>query len=603
MPIAAPLRAGASSIATLLLLAGCATSTPNNIPAAKAAATSPPPSNVVVAQDTAPAKPQHEDDSEAEADTATYPAQSMTRQFLLGALVGDIAAQRGQAKLGASAWLELAKNNPDPRVARRALEIAYAAGLAESALAAADIWLRLEPDSLIARQTRLALLVRNGNLSAVKAELVALFGIRRNEVAQMFLDLPTLWTPKTDKVAIWELTAELTSLYLDLPEAHFASAVAARNAGKLDAATKSLDEALRLKPEWPTAIVYRAAMLQAQSPKSAIDYLRSVALSQPRSRDIRAVLARELSSQEQHAEAQRHYAELSREYPDVLDYMLGEALSAIETRAFADAERALERALATKPKETGGIYYYLGMLAEDQWQFAKAQTYYSKVDLEAYRNQAQIRLARVLAKMGNERGALDALQQIPAATPLEGLSKVQLEGQIWRELNNLPRAKQVLNQGMETFANNTDLLYDRALVYEAEGDITQAERDLRSYLDKHPDSTMALNALGYTLVNRTERFEEAEVLLKKALEAEPNNPVIIDSFGWLEFRRGRIDEAVKWLARAFAALPDPEVAAHYGEALWRAGRRDEARKVWEQGRKLAPQHAVLEETISRLMRR
>jgi len=264
------------------------------------------------------------------------------------------------------------------------------------------------------------------------------------------------------------------------------------------------------------------------------------------------------------------------------------------------AENALRRALASNPPEPGAIYYYLGVTAEEQLKPEQAAASYRNVTGEEYRVSARTRLARVLARQGDQKGALEAVALLPTSTETETISRIQLEAQVWRELKDLTRARQTLDRGLKQFADQPDLLYDRSLIYETTGLIKEAEQDLRRYLAKNPDSATGLNALGYTLANRTERFDEAETLIRKALDKEPDNPVIVDSFGWLQFRRGNLDEAVKWLGRAFTELPDPEVAAHYGEALWKSGKQDEAKKIWAEGSRLDPKHEVLIETVRRL---
>ena len=148
--------------------------------------------------------------------------------------------------------------------------------------------------------------------------------------------------------------------------------------------------------------------------------------------------------------------------------------------------------------------------------------------------------------------------------------------------------------------DDTRLLYARALLNDDLNHVDAAVRDLRRLLELKPNDADALNALGYTLADRTENQKEALSLIEKALVLKPDEPAILDSLGWVQYRLGRMDEAVIHLRTAFAKQPDAEIAAHLGEVLWVSGDKDEAKKVWEQGRKKDAQNKVLLDTIKRL---
>src|SRR4029078_5016899 len=157
-------------------------------------------------------------------------------------------------------------------------------------------------------------------------------------------------------------------------------------------------------------------------------------------------------------------------------------------------------------------------------------------------------------------------------------------------------------RGLEALPDQRKLLYARALLHEQMDQLEAAEKDLRRVVELDPEDADALNALGYTLADRTDRYDEALGFIEQALKKKPDEPAIVDSFGWVQFRMGRRDEAVKQLSHSFELKPDPEIAAHLGEALWASGRKDEARKVWAEGRKLDPDNVLLAETIERLSR-
>ncbi|QDQ26436.1 tetratricopeptide repeat protein [Chitinimonas arctica] len=570
------------------LLAGCAT---------------PPAANTENAAPTAPARAPAISEKPVESvvirEDAKYPKQELSRELLFGILLGDFAALHGDKALAADTWLELARRTRDPRAAKRAVEMGFVAGKAEHALMASKYWRELEPDSLPARQMELSVLARVGKLAETEAALANWMKDRPQDVPGILMQAHTLWSPQADKQAILALMKRLAARHPQLPEASLAIALAANRAGDGAAALAAADNAIRLKPDWEAAILYRAALTEA-NPAVTVQYLQTATQRLPKSREIQAALARALTDAKRYADSRRIYMGLAQTYPDEVEYLVGHALATMQLRNYAEAEAPLTRALELGVSKPAVLHYYLGMVSEEQGKLTAAREHYLQVSDNEQSVPAAVRLARIEAKLGNREAALATLERLPQITPSDQVARVQLEAQIWRELKDLGRARATLDAGIGKHADNADLLYDRSLVFDQLGDLQAAEKDLRQYLVLKPDSPIGLNALGYTLANRTQRFEEAESLLRKALNQEPDNPVIIDSMGWLQYRRGNLEEAAKWLNRAFTTLPDPEIAAHYGEVLWQAGKHKEARKIWAEGKKLDPAHEVLSETMQRL---
>ena len=123
---------------------------------------------------------------------------------------------------------------------------------------------------------------------------------------------------------------------------------------------------------------------------------------------------------------------------------------------------------------------------------------------------------------------------------------------------------------------------------------------MREVMSAKPDFHAAYNALGYALAERNIRLDEARQLISKALEFAPNDPFILDSMAWLEFRSGNTKTAAKLLQNALKSRPDAEIAAHLGEVLWKMGDEAQASTVWEQGLTINPKNETLLETIQRL---
>ena len=164
----------------------------------------------------------------------------------------------------------------------------------------------------------------------------------------------------------------------------------------------------------------------------------------------------------------------------------------------------------------------------------------------------------------------------------------------------LQDSRVTLDAGVKAFPESNSLRYARAMLADQQGEVDLMESDLRAILAGDPDNATALNALGYTLTNRTQRYDEAYALISRALALEPDEPAILDSMGWVLFRKGRLDESLQYLNRAYAAFPDPEVAAHLGEVLWTMGRTEQALRIWRDALAQSPDHDVIMGTLRRL---
>ena len=226
-------------------------------------------------------------------------------------------------------------------------------------------------------------------------------------------------------------------------------------------------------------------------------------------------------------------------------------------------------------------YYYLGQIAEISDDLGEALSSYVKVDRGEYFLNAQIRIAVILARLGDIDKAREHLQSLRSKDPAQSTRIYRAEAEILSRHDRLEDSLSVYDHAIEERPDNVDLLYARAMLAEKLDRLDILERDLRTILTNDPDNADALNALGFTLADRTNRYDEALKLLERALELKPDDYYVIDSMGWVLYRMGRLEEAVEFLQRAFMLSNDPEVAAHLGEVLWVMGRKDAARKIWD----------------------
>ncbi len=264
------------------------------------------------------------------------------------------------------------------------------------------------------------------------------------------------------------------------------------------------------------------------------------------------------------------------------------------------AEVYFNALLATNRRSYEAVYYLAG-IAEEREDHARAIALYSQVRVGEHVVAAQVGAARSLLAMEGQDRALEYLDAFAASHPRYAVEMYAAKARFLEEVGDAEAALTVYAQALEQFPGNSALLYGRAFLYESVDRVDDAIRELRAILETDPDDPVALNALGYTLADRTKRYREAERLIDRALKMEPDNAAIIDSKGWVLFRRGKLKQAREYLERAWSELPDPEVAAHLGETLWRMGEEAEARELLEEAWQRFPGDDILRDTIRRLL--
>jgi len=526
--------------------------------------------------------------------------QGLTAQVLYQFLLGEIAGQRGELKLSAEAYADLAAHTRDARVARRATEVALYARQSQLALKNARLWQELEPDSPKALQTLASLLVGSGRLGEAKPLVNA--WIKTGKGGEVFMQLHGLFAKQKDRQAVLDLVADLAAAYPSSPEARFAVGQAAWQAGQGKKALAALDEALRLKPDWESTALFKAQVLQRMDGDAAQEvFLKDYLAAFPTARDARLTYAKLLARAGKFTESRAQFELMTRENPANPEAHFAVGLVALQTNDLDSAKASFLKALELEHPEEGHVRLYLGQLAEARNQTEEALTWYQSVTKGRQQFDAQLRAAVMLNKLGRLAEARAWLAKLQPSSDTERAQQAQTEAQLLREAKNYEGVFAVLSKALEKMPDSPELLYDRAMAAEKVNRIDVLEKDLRRLIKLKPDYAHAYNALGYTLADRTNRTQEAIELLEKALKLEPEDPFILDSMGWALFKAKRYPEAVDYLRRAYGVRPDPEIAAHFGEALWMKGDKEEARRVWRNGLQLHPENESLRDVASRLM--
>ena len=543
------------------------------------------------------------------AQPAPVPESRFTPDVMYRILIGEIALQRGEPLVAARAFYEAARVAQDATLARRATEVALFARQRGMAYDAAQLWLQLEPDSDRARQM-VAMLGQPGGTGDLKGDLERLLADAASKgqtLADAFLQLNRALSGQPDKTAVYSLVVDLAKPYPGLPEAQFAVALAGLNTGLADveilaASRRAVDRALELKPGWERAALVKADILAKSSPESAISYLNAFLAEAPQSRAAAGALAQLYVEQKRYADARALFQHLLDADPTDREVTFAVAALSYQMRDYANAERLFVQLKDAGYGEPGAVSFYLGEIAEETRRYDEALARYREVTEGDRGWAARLRIAVVMGKQGQLDAARHYLESLSPDGRDEQVQLKQTEAQLLQDARDYQGAYSVLNAALAGEPDSADLLYDVAMVAEKLDRLDEVESRLKRVIELRPDNAQALNALGYTLVDRTQRAAEGMKLIEKAHALSPEDPFILDSMGWGYYRLGNLNESEKFLRRALAGRPDPEIAAHLGEVLWAKGERDRAQDIWQSQLKEAPDNPVLLETVRRLSR-
>lgn len=516
-------------------------------------------------------------------------------------LLGELALREGAVDLSLQAWADLAERTRDPKVLARAVEVASFAGDNARALQLVRIWLEVEPESSIARQSLVALLIQTRQLDQLRPHLANLLAADKENLPTNLLHLNRMLARVTDKAGVLELLDSLLADYRKLPEAHFALAQAALAANNEARALAETTEALRLRPDWEPAAIAHAKLLGRDNASAGIKDLAAFVKRHPRAREARLALGQMLVADKRLDEARQHFQRLLKDYPDEPSVLYPAAILALQAGDRDSGREQLTRLLDTGYPDKSAIHFLLGQIAQEAGEPEVAIGHFRQVTAGERYIAARGRVAVILLGQGKRDEAIALLRQTQGATPGERSQLALIEAQLLREAGDEAGAYGSLEKALQTAPNDPELLYDAALSAERLGRHEAMEAHLRHLLKLHPEHPHALNALGYSYADRNIRLDEAADLLSRASALMPEDAYIMDSMGWLQYRQGKLDEALKTLQNAYRLKADPEIAAHLGEVLWQLERRDEARSVWQAARVEHPENPSLNAVIEKFL--
>ena len=541
---------------------------------------------------------------------------ALDRDLFYELLVGELSAQAGDNASAYALLLDAARKSRSPRLYQRAVELAVGARSGEAALDAARSWTQAFPASQEANRYLVHILIGMNRVADVQEPIKRHLALlpEPDRIAAIS-QLPRYLNRATDKKQVASvvqsaLAAELSNAATG-PTAWSTLGLLRFQAADSEGAMQAAYRAAALNPKAEEPAFLALAMMGPKLP-IAEEFARKF-LEGKVSPELRMAYVRNLLDAQRFVDAYDQVQIVTREAPNFTDGWLVQGSLEFQTQKLAQAEASLLAYVALHPtidtvasesREMGrGLvqaYLLLSQLAEQSRNFDSAQKYLDRIQNPKDALRVTVRSASLLARQGKMDEARKLIRSAPEVQPEDERTKISAEVQLLRDYKLYAQAYQRLAEAIVQFPQDSELVYDQAMLAEKLGRAEEMERLLRRLIAAKPDYHHAYNALGFSLAERNVRLDEARQLITKALEFAPDDPFIVDSLGWVEFRSGRFDEALRLLQTAFQKRPDAEIAAHMGEVLWTLGQRDKALAVWKKAAEINPDNETLLETTRRL---
>lgn len=552
---------------------------------------------------------------------------NLDSQLFYQLLIGEIELRSGEAGTAYEVLLDAARRTKDEQLFRRVTDIAVEARAFDQALAAAKAWRSTVPDSMQAHRYVIQLLVSLKRAAETTEPLRSMLLLATPaERGALINSLPRFFASNQDRKQSASLIEQVLQPYLTSPETQVIARVASARAWH---AAQDNDKALEMtrRAQALDASAEAPAVLAIEM-MASVDAAEEVVLNhlkaKPDSHGVRLVYVRALAGAQRYADAVAQLDISTRNQPALAPPWLTLGALQLELKHPAEASVALKRyvqlveasgATSTVPQAAASddddapagteqgltqAWLLLAQAAEQLGDFTTSEAWLSKVESPQRVLEVQTRRAALLARQGKLTQARELIRRVPERTPEDARAKLLAEAQVLRDVKRWADANTVLTQANQQFVDDPDLLYEQSMTVEKLNRVDDMEKLLRRVIALKPDHHHAYNALGYSLADRNMRLPEAKSLIQKALSLSPGEPFITDSMGWVEFRLGNRDEALRLLRTAYKSRPDPEIAAHLGEVLWAMGQKDEARRIWREGRQRDGANDVLRETLGRL---
>lgn len=535
---------------------------------------------------------------EKEAPEAVKTEISPDVLFLL--MTAEIAGQRQQYDLALDGYLRASQRVKDKEVIERAAKIALYVQDDAKLKQAVSLWLEVDPDNLDARYLMAVAKLKAGDRQEAfnNIEYILLHNGKDFDVKAVAM-IKNLPSQESVNLA-YQVFSDLSANYPDNGQLYFVMALLDAQTQKVRPAQVNVSKALAIEPKWTKALLLQAQLYIAQGKLAEATSVLQQIDDQEESVQIKEQLVQLLMQQGRFAEAKATLQDLIKSYPENKELQFKLALVYLQTGEERKA-RAILQDLAIEQQFRDSASFYLGRLDAKDKRYVEALIWFDAINAGPYKYEAG--MSSVLILMDQERydEALSRVGRLKGDNPDKVAELVLIEAEIYSQQMMYQKSFDILTSSLLIDPENKKTLYARALVAEKLGKLQVLEDDLNYILQKNPNDANALNALGYTLADQTTRYDEAQKYLDKAIAIKPNEPIIMDSYGWLLFKLNRFEEAKQYLQRAYALQPQAEIAAHLVDTLWALGEIKQAKNLLLKALAKDPEDSLLLERKVRFL--
>ncbi len=516
-------------------------------------------------------------------------------------MAAELAGQRGQYAIALEGYMETAKRVKDPRFAERAAKIAMYMKDGHKTDEAISLWLKQDPGNPTARKIAALSALRTGNKQAAVDHLNTLLKADPAGFEKTALELANVLQNDGKSDFFYEVLDALALKNPDQAVVYFVQSLLAMEMKDNGLAEKKLQQALNIQPDWDKALIFQAqiAVFSGDLTK-AKTLLKKATVKYPENDKLKKLLAQVLIKSTEYEAAGEVYQSIVLANPKDAESQIALALVYLQLDRDGKAEDIFKQ-LLEQPEWQSQASFYLGKIEEKRGHTQKALAWFDKVSEGPLVFESTISAVSLLVKDKEFDEADTRLSLLSSQFPKQKLRIILMQAGLYGQQERYEKGYALLTDALDSQPDQRDLLYARALMAERINKLDVLEADLKKILAKTPDDAEALNALGYSLLDNPGRYGDAETYLQQALKLRPNEAVIMDSFGWLQFKQGKFVQALDYLERAYAKQQESEIAAHLAEVLWVLGRKEEARKIFNTAIKKAPEDEYLLDFQKRIL--
>lgn len=516
-------------------------------------------------------------------------------------LMAEIAVQRKEYLAAAKEYLNAAERSADPELAARATEFAFEYGYDAFALSGARRLLVLDPDSVTGHEYAGRLYLRRNDLARALYHWRQALGPVEQRTDDDYLDLGAELVGEANANGVTTLLSRLSIEAPDRAGLSLALAQAAFRSGAYELALASARRAVDAGQDSVQAQMLVARTLLATGAEyQALQFMEELLATSP-GFGIELEYQRLLVAAGRTRRAMERFQDLVERYGAHPELVRVHGLISLTAGQLDHAERDFTE-LLNRGQRVYESLYYLAQIALIRGDYPEAIRFLSRIRGGSYLLPAQLRMTGAFSALDKPQAGLDHLDTFAAEFPRYAVDTLEPQAQLLYQMGRVEEALESYDRILRFRPDAVNILIAKAVVLDQDGQLNDAIDVMERAVAIAPVNASALNTLGYTLTNRTSRHREGYILIRRALEIEPDSPAIIDSMGWTLFRRGRLEEARSYLELAYSLLDDPEVVAHLGEVLWRMGEQERARDLWDRSFVANPDSEPLKETRARFLR-